>query len=60
MLRSALGALPKEQRTAIELAYFTGMSHTEIAARLGQPLGTIKARIRRGMTAMRDALEEQP
>jgi RNA polymerase sigma-70 factor, ECF subfamily len=59
LLRSALGGLPSEQRAAIELAYFTGMSHTEIAVQLGQPLGTIKARIRRGMTAMRDVLEEQ-
>lgn len=59
LLRSALAALPAEQRVAIELAFFTGLSQTEIATQLGQPLGTIKARIRRGMLTMRDVLEEQ-
>ena len=59
LLRGALTSLPAEQRVAIELAFFTGLSQTEIAAQLGQPLGTIKARIRRGMLAMREALEEQ-
>jgi RNA polymerase sigma-70 factor (ECF subfamily) len=59
ILRRTLVSLPAEQRIAIELAFFTGLSQTQIAAQLGQPLGTIKARIRRGMLAMRDALEEQ-
>jgi RNA polymerase sigma-70 factor, ECF subfamily len=58
-LRDALTSLPAEQRVAIELAFFTGLSQTQVAAQLGQPLGTIKARIRRGMLAMREALEEQ-
>jgi RNA polymerase sigma-70 factor (ECF subfamily) len=59
LLRAALTSLPAEQRVAIELAFFTGLSQTEIAAQLGQPLGTIKSRIRRGMQAMREALEGQ-
>jgi len=58
-LRNALICLPAEQRLAIELAFFGGLSQSEIAERLGQPLGTIKARIRRGMLAMREILEDQ-
>jgi len=58
LLRGALAALPPDQRLAIELAFFTGLSQTEVAAELGQPLGTIKARIRRGMLTMRDLLDE--
>lgn len=57
IVRRTLAALPAEQRRAIELAFFGGLSQTEIAEHLGQPLGTVKARIRRGMLAMRDALE---
>lgn len=53
---AALAALTPDQRQAIELAYYTGMSHSEIAAALGQPLGTIKTRIRAGMLALRDGL----
>lgn len=52
-----LGSLPPDQRRAIELAFFGGLSQSEIAEHLTEPLGTIKARIRRGMLAMRDALE---
>lgn len=59
LLRAALAELPSEQRLAIELAFFTGLSQTEVATRLDLPLGTIKARIRRGMLTMRDVLEEQ-
>jgi RNA polymerase sigma-70 factor, ECF subfamily len=59
LLRNALSSLPADQRLAIELAFFTGLSQTEIAVQLDQPLGTIKARIRRGMLAMRQILEEQ-
>ena len=56
-VRRTLTLLPAEQREAIELAFFSGFTQSEIAEHLGQPLGTIKARIRRGMLAMRDALE---
>jgi RNA polymerase sigma-70 factor, ECF subfamily len=57
MVKSALQKLPAEQREAIEFAFFGGLTHEEIAARLQQPLGTIKARIRRGMLKLRDSLE---
>ena len=57
LVRQALHALPGEQRQAIELAFLGGLTHSEIAAQLGEALGTIKARIRRGMMALRDVLE---
>jgi RNA polymerase sigma-70 factor (ECF subfamily) len=58
-VRIALNSLPPEQREAIELAYFSGYSHSELAERLGQPLGTIKTRIRLGMMRMRSLLVPQ-
>jgi RNA polymerase sigma-70 factor (ECF subfamily) len=57
LARQCLEELPTDQREALRLAYFGGLTQSEIAERLGQPLGTIKARIRRGMLAMRDALD---
>lgn len=57
LVRRALATLARDQRHVIELAFFGGMTQSEIAERLGEPLGTIKARIRRGMLHMRDALE---
>ena len=56
-VRSALAQLPSNQREPIELAFFRGLTHTQIAARLGQPLGTVKTRIRLGMIARRDKLK---
>jgi RNA polymerase sigma-70 factor, ECF subfamily len=55
--RTALAALPDEQREAITLAYYGGLSHTEIAERLRVPFGTVKGRTRLGMNKLRLALE---
>ncbi len=52
----ALGALPEPQRQAVELAFFEGLSQSEIAERLAEPLGTIKTRIRLAMTKLRQLL----
>lgn len=55
-VRGALGAMPPAQRSALEMAYFEGLTHTEIAAKTGEPLGTIKTRIRAGLVALRKAV----
>lgn len=56
-VRSALDTLSPEQREVIELAYFSGLSHSEIALKLNQPLGTVKTRTRLGMMKLRDMLK---
>lgn len=55
-VRGALAELPEPQRIALELAYFEGLSQSEIATRLAQPLGTIKTRMQLGMKKMRERL----
>ena len=56
LVRRALGMLAPERREAIELAFFRGLTHVEVAEAMGTPLGTIKTRIRIGMRKMRDVL----
>jgi RNA polymerase sigma-70 factor (ECF subfamily) len=57
LIRDAISKLSKDQREAIQLAFFSGLTQTEIAEKLGEPLGTIKARIRRGMMKLRELVE---
>lgn len=55
-VRAAVATLPVDQKRALELAYFGGLTQEEIAKKLREPLGTIKARIRRGLLKLRDSL----
>lgn len=57
MVRKVMKALPPDQQASMELAYFEGLSHSEIAARTGDPLGTVKTRIRSALITLRKALE---
>ena len=55
-VRATLSGLPDEQRKALELAYFQGMSHSEVAAEMERPLGTVKTWVRTGLLRMREQL----
>ena len=57
-LQAALQRIPEEQRQAVEMAFFFGLTHEEIARRLEAPLGTVKARIRRGLLRLRQYIKE--
>jgi RNA polymerase sigma-70 factor (ECF subfamily) len=56
-VKIALSGLPENQRSLLELAYYGGLTHSEIAEKIGIPLGTVKTRIRSGMDALRSALQ---
>ena len=59
LIRSAMLKIPDEQKQALELAFFGGLTHEQIAEHLQSPLGTVKARVRRGLLRLRDLLKEQ-
>ena len=59
ILRDAVSSLSLQQRVVIEMAFFRGHTQTEIAEKLGEPLGTIKARARRGLMKLKESLDEQ-
>ena len=55
-VRTAVATLPPDQKRAVELAFFSGLTQQQIAEKLSEPLGTVKARIRRGLLKLRDSL----
>jgi RNA polymerase sigma-70 factor (ECF subfamily) len=55
-VRGALQAMPAPQRSVLEMAYFEGLTHSEIAGKTGEPLGTVKTRIRAGLLSLRKVL----
>ncbi len=57
-IHAAVKRLPDDQRRALEMAFFNGQTHAEIAESTGEPLGTVKARIRRGLLRLRSVLQE--
>ncbi|MGA8069605.1 MAG: sigma factor-like helix-turn-helix DNA-binding protein, partial [Terriglobales bacterium] len=57
-LRRVMQELPAEQKAAIELAYFEGLTHQELSVRLGESLGTVKTRIRLGLSKLRKAMKD--
>jgi RNA polymerase sigma-70 factor (ECF subfamily) len=59
LVRAAVAALPPDQQRALELAFFSGLTQEEISRQLREPLGTVKARIRRGLLKLRDLLAPQ-
>jgi RNA polymerase sigma-70 factor, ECF subfamily len=56
-VRGVMGTMASAQRSALEMAYWEGMSHSEIASKTGEPLGTVKTRIRAGLIALRKAFQ---
>jgi len=59
-LQGALQGLPDNQRSLVDLAYYEGLTHAEIAERTGLPLGTVKTRLRTAMMTMRATLVSRP
>lgn len=57
-IRKAMGVLPTDQRKVIELAFFNGLTHQEIAQQTGQPLGTVKSRIRQGLMKLKGLVKD--